>query len=168
MVSFARLTKKMSVYCTTWTSMIAFINANIRPFKNQTGAAEKNHSHTQNRRHYTDYVLPSPQNFLFHHKIYVIKMSTETRKSWVLATHVQPPPPTPPKKFENFYPASWYITAFSSIKALWPSLRLSSGFQTHAGRLGTWLETKNRLISYSRHEDTGFCGPPSRTEGYLF
>lgn len=34
-----------------------------------------------------------------------------------------PPTPTPPKKFENFYSASWHITAFSSITGLWPSLR---------------------------------------------
>lgn len=50
------------------------------------------------RRYYTDWATPSPQNFLFHHKIYVIKMSTETRKSWVLATHVPPQPHPPPSK----------------------------------------------------------------------
>jgi len=33
------------------------------------------------------------------------------------------PNPNPQTKFENFYPASWHITAFSSITALWPSLR---------------------------------------------
>jgi len=31
--------------------------------------------------------------------------------------------PPPQTKFENFYPASWHITAFSGITALWPSLR---------------------------------------------
>jgi hypothetical protein len=102
--------------------MIASINVNISPHYKPDRCGGKNYQ-TQNSGHYIDWAIPPPQKFLFQHKMYVIKMCTETRKSWVLAicsTHQTLPPH--PKKFQNFYPASWNIKAFSGITALWPSL----------------------------------------------